>query len=108
MSFTSGDDAKRLGAMSQEDRLKTALQEVEKAWPNAGKYWEGAAIKYWNEDPWVKASYSFMGVGQAQDFRSFAAKAEGPVHFAGEHTITATMNGAIQSGVRVSEEIMGE
>ena len=31
MSFTSGDDAKKLGAMSKEDRQKAALAEVEKA-----------------------------------------------------------------------------
>ncbi|MDW3646007.1 MAG: NAD(P)/FAD-dependent oxidoreductase [Bacteroidia bacterium] len=108
MSFTSGDDAKKLGSLSKSDRQKTALAEVEKAWPGAGKYWEGAAIKYWNEDPWVKASYSFMGVGQARNFQAYAARKEGVVHFAGEHTLTATMNGAITTGVRVSEEILGK
>lgn len=30
------------------------------------------------------------------------------VYFAGEHTQTATMNGAIMSGVRTSKEIMGK
>lgn len=107
MSFTSGDDAKMLGSLSAESRQRTALQEVLKAWPEAGQYWEGAAVKYWNEDPYTKASYSFLGVGQAQDFRKLATKPEGNIYFAGEHTTTASMNGAIHSGVRASKMLIG-
>lgn len=108
MSFTSGNDAKKLGAFSHAERQKLALKAVEKIWPQAGQYWEGAAIKYWNEDPWVKGSYSFTGVGQAQSFRTLAAQSEPPIFFAGEHTVTATMNGAIKSGLRASKEILGQ
>lgn len=107
MSFTSGADAEKLGALSDDERQKTALAECTKIWPEAPRYWESAAIKYWNEDPWARGSYSFTGVGQAQGFLDLARVAEGRVHFAGEHTSVhrATMNGAIESGVRVSEEI---
>ncbi|MFQ5789072.1 MAG: flavin monoamine oxidase family protein [Acidobacteriota bacterium] len=105
MSFTSGADARKLGLLSHQDRLRTALAETTKIWPEAPRYWEGAAVKYWNEDPWTRGSYSFLGVGQARDFRGLARKVEGPVHFAGEHTSGGSMDGAIRSGVRVSEEI---
>ncbi len=107
MSFTSGADAEKLGRLSDDDRLRTALEETTKIWPDAPKYWESAAIKYWNEDPWIRGSYSFTGVGQAQTFLDLARSPEGRVHFAGEHTSIhrASMNGAIESGVRVSEEI---
>ena len=107
MSFTAGDDAKMLGKTSEKNRLQTALTETTKIWPKAPEYWEGGVTKYWNEDPWVKASYSLEGVGQAGDFRELARKPEGLVHFAGEHTTDneSSMNGAIKSGVRVSEEI---
>ena len=104
MSFTSGADAEELGKLSREDRLRTALAETTKMWQEAPRYWESAAVKYWNEDPWVQGSYSFLGVGQ-RGYRDLAGKAEGRVHFAGEHTATASMNGAISSGVRVAEEI---
>ena len=106
MSFTSGADAEKLGFLSEDSRLETALSEVTRVWPEAPKFWESAAIKYWNEDPWVRGSYSFLGVGQ-KDFRAIARKLEGVVHFAGEHTATASMNGAIASGVRVAKEIQG-
>jgi monoamine oxidase len=105
MSFTSGADAERLGLLSPEDRLRRALQEATRIWPEAPRHWERGVAKYWNEDPWVRGSYSFLGVGQARDFHAVARAAEGRVHFAGEHTAEASMNGAIKSGVRAAEEI---
>ena len=104
MSFTSGADAERLGLLSDQDRRRTALAETTKVWPEAPQYWEGAAVKYWNEDRWVRGSYSFRGVGQ-KDFRAIARKPEGRVFFAGEHTETSSMNGAIASGVRTADLI---
>jgi monoamine oxidase len=107
MSFTSGADAETLGGMPEAERFRVALAEVSRIWPEAPQYWEGAAVKYWNEDPWVRGSYSFNGVGQARDFLEIARAREGRVHFAGEHTSVhrASMNGALESGVRVAEEI---
>ena len=104
VSFTSGADAERLGLLSDEGRRRTALAEVTKVWPEAPTFREGAAVKYWNEDRWARGSYSFRGVGQ-KDFRAIARKPEGRVFFAGEHTETASMNGAIASGVRAAEFI---
>jgi monoamine oxidase len=107
MSFTAAADAEYLGKLPEDERLKIALAEVSKLWPEAPKFWEGGITKYWNEDPWIKGSYSFTAKGQEQNFLEIAAKPESCVHFAGEHTspFRASMNGAIQSGVRVAEEI---
>jgi monoamine oxidase len=107
MSFTSGGDAEKLGRMPEPERLRVALAETSRIWPEAPRHWEGAAVKYWNEDPWIRGSYSFNGVGQARDFLELASAAEGRVHFAGEHTSVhrASMNGALESGLRVAEEI---
>jgi monoamine oxidase len=107
MSFTSGADAETLGRMSDAERLRTALQEATKVWPEAPRHFEGGAVKYWNEDPWIRGSYSFEGVGQARDYLQIAAAPEGRVHFAGEHTSVhrASMNGALESGVRAAAEV---
>ncbi|NIO08278.1 MAG: FAD-dependent oxidoreductase [Deltaproteobacteria bacterium] len=105
MSFTAGADAEALGRLSHDERVRVALNETARVWPEAPKHFEGAAIKYWNEDPWIRGSYFFMNVGQRLDFRKVAGKAEGRVHFAGEHTETSSMDGAIKSGVRVANEI---
>jgi monoamine oxidase len=107
MSFTSGADAEKLGRMPDAERQRLALEETTRIWPEAPRYWEGAAVKYWNEDPWIRGSYSFNGVGQARDFLEIARAPEGRVHFAGEHTSVhrASMNGALESGVRAAGEI---
>ncbi len=108
MSFTSGEDAEILGKLSEPERFKIALEESTKVWTEAPGYFEGGATKYWNEDPWIKGSYSFTGVGQERDYLRLAQEPEGRVHFAGEHTseYRASMNGAIESGVRASNEIL--
>jgi monoamine oxidase len=107
MSFTSGADAETLGRMSDGERVRTALQEATKIWPEAPRHFEGGAVKYWTEDPWFRGSYSFEGVGQARDLLQIAAAPEGRVHFAGEHTSVhrASMNGALESGVRAAAEV---
>ena len=107
LSFTSGEDAQQLGNLPPEGRMKVAQDSVKRVWGEASEYWEGGVAKYWNEDPWLKGSYSFPGIGQAKDFLQISMKQEGLVHFAGEHTSIhrASMNGAIESGVRASEEV---
>ena len=106
LSFTSGEDAIKLGKLSDDKRNEIAKNTCSKIWQEAPQYWERGVVKYWNEDPWAKASYSFSGVGQ-KDFREVLARPEGPVYFAGEHTAIqrASMNGAIESGLRVTDEI---
>ena len=106
LSFTSGEDAIKLGKLDNNKRLDIAKSTCSDMWPETSNYWEKGVVKYWNEDPWVKASYSFAGLGQ-KGFREILAEPEGPVFFAGEHTAIqrASMNGAIESGLRVTEEI---
>ena len=107
LSFTSAADAEKLGKLSDAERMKVAIDSCTKLWPEAPQYFESGISKYWNDDPWIKGSYSFTGVGQDQDFLELAQKVEGRVHFAGEHTskFRASMNGAIESGVRASDEL---
>lgn len=107
LTFTSGEDAKKLGRLNEEKRMQIAQKTCKGIWPEAPLYWENGITKYWNEDPWVKASYSIAGVGQ-KGFRDILAKPEGPVFFAGEHTAfyRASMNGAIESGLRAKSELI--
>ena len=109
LTFTSGEDAKKLGRLNEARRMNIARKTCETIWPEAPQYWENGVTKYWNADPWVKASYSIAGVGQ-KDYRDILAKSEGPVLFAGEHTsfYRASMNGAIESGLRVTNELKQE
>jgi monoamine oxidase len=55
----------------------------------------------------MQGSYTYVSPGQ-WDFIDILAQPEGRVHFAGEHTseFHSSMNGAIESGVRASKEII--
>ena len=106
LSFTSGSDAERLGRMNEARRMEISKSTCRKIWQDTSQYWESGISKYWNEDPRMRASYSLVGVGQ-NNFREILARKEGLCHFAGEHTSIhrASMNGAIESGLRASREI---
>ena len=106
LSFTSGEDAIKLGKLSNKERDKITKNTFSKIWPNIPMFWEKAVSKYWNDDKWTKASYTFSAVGQ-KNFREILSGHQDPVYFAGEHTAMqrASMNGAIESGFRVTEEL---
>lgn len=66
---------------------------------------------FWPNHPHTKASYAGPLVGQYTSFAEFAAQPElgNTLFFAGEHTSAESMgfmNGAVQSGERVSKEVL--
>jgi monoamine oxidase len=66
-----------------------------------------AVLSTWDDDPWIKAAYSTRGPARQTDVEALQ-RAEGPLHFAGEHTEAvhfALMEGAIRTGQRVADEI---
>lgn len=107
LSFTSGSSAAKLGNMSEQQRLRVARETATELWPETPYVWESGISKYWNEDPWMQGSYTYVSPGQ-WDFIDILAQPEDKVHFAGEHTseFHSSMNGAIESGVRASKEII--
>ncbi len=107
LSFTSGKDAMKLGKLGDEERDKIVKNTCLKIWKDSSKYWERSVSKYWNDDKWIKASYTFSAVGQ-KNFREILSRNEDPLYFAGEHTAfqRASMNGAIESGLRTTKEIV--
>ena len=62
----------------------------------------------WAGDPYSRGTWSFMRPGQVHDAWSALRAPEGRVHFAGAHTALhwpSFMDGAIESGHRVAEEV---
>jgi monoamine oxidase len=107
LSFTSGSPAAKVGNMCEQPRLRVARETATELWPETPYVWESGISKYWNEDPWMQGSYTYVSPGQ-WDFIDILAQPEEKVHFAGEHTseFHSSMNGAIESGVRASKEII--
>jgi monoamine oxidase len=67
-----------------------------------------AADKVWQDDPWVEGGWGSPGLNEMRDLHRARRRAEGRIHFAGEHTSKlwlAWMNGAIESGERAADEI---
>ena len=71
-----------------------------------GRAW----LDEWSADPWSRGSYAAFLPGQVTGFLGAIARAEGGLHFAGEHTSVAYqgfLEGAVDSGERCAREVLG-
>ena len=103
---TSGPNAQLAGAMKPDERLRWALENVCKVFPEMAQNFDGGMSIVWEQEPWSKGAYAYFAPGEMTAFFPHVATVEGRVHFAGEHTSTLLfMEGAAQSGVRVAKEI---
>ena len=71
---------------------------------------ERAIVTTWADDPYAQGVYEYHSSGWTTTHESALSAPMGVVHFAGEHTAGAwagLMEGALRSGLRVSQEIGG-
>ena len=106
-SYNEGANSRRITAMSEPERLKTILDDIEKIYPGMRQNYEGGISKCWDNDAWSHGAISVYDVGQMKTYIPSIARLEGRVHFAGEHTSnwTGWMQGALESGIRAAKEI---
>ena len=85
----------------------TVRAQEEKVFPGMRQNFEGGVSKCWDEDPWARGASSWYKPGQMSELWPHIARAEGRVHFAGDHTSTYNrwMQGALQSGNRAAREV---
>ena len=103
----SGVEGRRVTRMTEDDRIQFALGNVERVFPGIRDDFERGTSKAWDEDPWAHGAFAYFGPGQMLALLPDIARPEGRVHFAGEHTSpwSAWMQGALESGLRVTREI---
>lgn len=114
--WVGGPQVERLGKARGEallglalDSLATALalprRELE---PLLSDWWRHD----WSEDPFARGAYSHVLSGGINAWQSLARPLERTLFFAGEatcgHGYNATVDGAIASGHRAAEELLGE
>ncbi len=96
--------APALERLEVTDGPGTWLESLERLRPDLALLPDDAVFKDWDADPWVGAAYSCD-----RPLLSVWAPA-GPFHACGEHTCdgnAALMDGALASGLRVAQEILG-
>ncbi|HXO19224.1 MAG TPA: NAD(P)/FAD-dependent oxidoreductase [Thermoanaerobaculia bacterium] len=102
-----GAEAERMGALDRAAQIAFATQHLEKVHPGFGGFVEGGTSVAWGADPWAGGAYAWWRPGQLTAWQPELAKAEGRLHFAGEHTtwLGRTMEGALESGNRAAREV---
>lgn len=113
-NFTGGNIGAGMNLGTPQERAQQFLRQLEPVLPGISAKWNGKVTRdYRLGNPFSLGSYSYWRVGQVTKFAGIEGQSEGAhknFHFAGEHTsITdqATMNGAIQTGERAAQEILG-
>jgi len=105
--YLQGRSSELASKMSEDERIRYAIEQVERVFPGLRKHVEYASSQCWDNDQWAGGATRLMNVGQVTAFHAEARRPEGHIHFAGEHTSTwfAWMNGAIESGSRAAQEV---
>jgi monoamine oxidase len=90
--------------------VEAFLAQIERVFPGvANKYAGHATVGEAFLDPFIGGSYSVWLVGQLTAFGGCEGRAEGPIHFAGEHTSFTEqgyMEGGAASGLRAAHEVI--
>ncbi len=90
--------------------IDATLEAIDQAVPGTSESFNGRAwLDEWASDPWVHGSYASFLPGQYTRFYGALGAAEAGVHFAGEHTSTASqgyLEGAVETGDRAAREVL--
>jgi monoamine oxidase len=100
--------ARELDGLDEERRIATAVEAVARVHPELPRHFEGGRSKSWDLDPWARGAFAILRPGDVMRLEPHIARAEGRVHFAGEHTspwLGGWMHSALESGERVAREI---
>lgn len=112
VGFVEGHDARFWGARGAAKRKKAVLDAFASYFgPQAAKPREYVE-KNWAEEEWTRGCYeAFAPPGVLSDYGEALRKPVGRLHWAGTETATrwiGYMDGAVQSGERAAEEVLGE
>lgn len=109
-SYVWGPDARRLGAVSPEQRVEIVKHAVAKIHPEIlddGMILESASI-YWDEYEWASGAFCFMQPTDFQRYYADTIKVEGRLFFAGEHCSLdqGWIQGAVHSALLAVKDLV--
>ena len=109
-SYTWSEDAQRWGSLSADERISQAIENLSCIHPQITDEFEAGTSKMWHDDEFAGGAFALFDPGQQTLLHDHIVAPEGRIHFAGEHTSLchAWIQGAIESGLRVANEIHEE
>ena len=110
IAMTTGNPAieQALAGMSEIQRSAYGLNLTKAAFPQLEQELQKTYTQRWVDEPYAKGAFTVFRPGEMTGWGTAIAKAEGRIHFAGEHTspYTGWMEGALMSGERAAQEIL--
>lgn len=108
-AYTGGAPGAQLSALSGEERIDTAVSEIERLFPGSSKLIENVSTIAWINEPFTRASYMALAPGEVLKHWKTLFEPAGRLFFAGEHAtpIQGFMEGAVESGQRAARHIIG-
>ena len=109
-AWTMGPNAARLDALPAEQAADLVIQEIEAVRPAAQGQLEFLGLQSWGTDPFAKGGWAYFRPNQVTRFGASMGTPHGRIRYCGEHLARASrgMEGAMESGERVAEEIIAE
>jgi monoamine oxidase len=106
--YTGGGPGAKFAALSDEERTRVAVSEIEKLFPGSSDLIECTATVAWPNEPYTRGSYAALAPGEVTAHWKTLFEPVGRLFFAGEHAtpIQGFMEGAVESGQRVAAHII--
>jgi monoamine oxidase len=106
--YTGGAPAEQLAALSDQERIRAAVVEIEKLFPGSSEWIEHTATVAWPNEEFTRGSYLAFAPGQVIVHWEPLMTPAGRLFFAGEHAtpIQGFMEGAVESGQRAARTIL--
>ena len=107
MLYALGDVARHIEQLTPDQRIQYGLLEAEKSYAGMSANFERGFSWCWGEVPWARGAFAVYRPDQWTTLYPAAVRAEGQIHFAGEHLSSwpGWMQGALASGLRAAREI---
>ncbi|WP_061965737.1 flavin monoamine oxidase family protein [Demequina aurantiaca] len=111
MTFAAGRGATETRGWDEQSVVDSVMTQLRRLFGDLATKPTSVTITDWHADPFARGSYAYMTVGSSTDDHDVLATPIGGVlHLAGEATWTddpATVTGAMMSGHRAAENILG-
>ena len=107
-AYTGGEPGAKLSALSDAERIRVAVAEIEKLFPGSSALIEHTETVAWLNEPFTRASYMALAPGDVLKHWQTLFQPAGRLFFAGEHAtaIQGFMEGAVESGQRAAASIL--